>query len=106
MIFGLLSRLCWKTLTSCLLVLNLKALNLIRGCRFINNLEGDFPMVVGVALCVSKNLSSFVGTVSPMSPILFSLSLNSPTKRSARPFLAGCPGAVNVCSMSFSFKNF
>ena len=77
--FGLLSRLCSKTLTSYLGVLNLKALSLIRGCRFINNLEGDFPKDVGVALCVSKNLSSFVWTVSPVSPILFSLSLNYPT---------------------------
>ena len=65
--------------SSCLLVLNLEALNLIRGCRFINNSEGDFPKDVGVALCVSKNLSSFVWTVSPVSPILLTLSLNSPT---------------------------
>ena len=77
--FDLLSRLCWKTLTSCLVVLNLKALSLIRGCQFINNSKGDFPKDVGVAPCVSKNLSSFVWTVSSVSPIMFSLSLNSPT---------------------------
>jgi len=77
--FGLLSRLCWKTLTFYLVVLNLKALSLIRGCLFISNSEGDFLKDVGVALCVSKNMSLFVWTVSPVSPSLFSLSLNSPT---------------------------
>ena len=46
--WGLLSRLSWKTLTSCFELLALSALNLILGCLFISNSGENFFNAVGV----------------------------------------------------------
>ena len=62
-------------------------------CLFICSSLGDVPKAVGVALCVSKNLSDIV---CKLSCILLNLSLNSHTWRSANPFAAGCARAVRA----------